>query len=120
MKKTIKDGKGRDINLCYDGDVTITAYYDGSEIGQFTYMRVEFPVGYGDWCEEVFELDGMNVYSEYQGAGIGTEMIIFGEEVFDGKTHYIKDTGSKEGNHYSSEGKLFIDSCDRKGIIKRL
>lgn len=116
MIKPIQDKKGRIIILEIDDYYKMTAMHDGNIVGEFDYRMYEVPKGYGDYTDEFFELCSMNIINNYQRAGIGTEMIRFGEEKLE-RVSYPKDDGSRHGNHLSSEGKYLIDSCIIKGII---
>ncbi|MEG2415900.1 MAG: hypothetical protein RR942_13885 [Romboutsia sp.] len=116
MQKKIKDKIGRDIILEIDDYYFMSATHNGCKIGEFDYHVYECDNGYANYTEEYFELTAMNIDCRYQKAGIGTEMIIFGEDVLK-RVSYPEDTGSRHGNHLSLEGKALIDSCIIKGII---
>ena len=85
------------------------------EVGQFSYELSDIPQKYGEDIQ-TYELWSMNVEPEHQGIGLGTKMIELGEECFE-VVSYPKETGTSEGNHLSSEGSAFLQSCIDKGII---
>ncbi len=115
LKINFKDNKARDINIIIDDD-NIEAYHSNHKIAEFHYWVTE---GYADNKYEttsVYELYSMNVDSSYQRSGIGTEIIKLGEKYYI-NVSYPHDTGDKNANHLSNEGKALIDSCIRKKII---
>lgn len=114
MQINFTDNKNRNIVIIVDED-NIKAYHSNHKIAEFDYNVTEYD-NYKYEVSTIYELWSMNVDVSYQMSGIGTEIIRLGEEQFD-NVNYPHDTGSKEGNHLSSEGGALISSCIRKGII---
>lgn len=110
-----KDNKARDIAITI-GDDDIKAYDSDHKIAEFHYWVTEEYVDNKYETTSIYELYSMNVDSAYQKSGIGTEIIKLGEEHYI-NVNYPHDTGDRNGNHLSNEGKALIDSCIHKGII---
>lgn len=108
---TFTDKKGRLIKI-RDNDQGLIAIHDEEVIGEFDYELITFSDDYTDY--EFYKLSSMNIKSDYQRAGIGTEMLKFGVELYE-VIQYPEDNTE---NYPTIEGAALLNAASSAGIIK--
>ena len=96
----IKDSKGREIHL-EENLLSVIAKFNGKKIGEFSFDSFA--------SESKPVLINCDIIQDFQRSGIGTEMIKFGEFLYD--DFLISD-------HLSGEGAAFLNYCKSIGIFK--
>lgn len=115
------DTENRKISILFD-DPNISAHYDGIKIGEFIFEYEEVNLGYGNYTDYHPKLYHMTVNSDFQKAGIGTEMIriAVAHHGYNFKRPNLNAIGGKNmecDEYYTLEGNALIRSCINKGII---
>ncbi|WJM05869.1 hypothetical protein [Paenibacillus sp. PK1-4R] len=108
---TFNDKKGRQIEI-KDNDKGLIAIHDEEVIGEFDYEHISFDDDYTSY--EFYKLNSMNIKSDYQRAGIGTEMLKLGVKLFE-KIQYPEDNTE---NYPTIEGAAFLNAASSAGIIR--
>ena len=111
MSIVFTDIKGRQIEITIEDDwpPKVIARHNGNAIGHLEFI---------DW-DGVPLLDAADVKTEYQKAGIGSQMlkelVEISDEIFVPNQAWSSSTG--HSTYLSSEGSALISSCLRKQII---
>jgi len=102
------DKKGREIKIGFNDSLdSIIACHDDSQVAVFRFQRTELSSKY-QYHDDQYMLDNANVNSNYQRAGIGTQMIIEAKKRL-GEITY--------SDHLSFEGAALLNSCVAQKII---
>lgn len=114
-----KDKQGRIIEIGLGDDNTVSAFNNGTKVGEISLDVSEIPVGYND--ETTLAIPHtMNVIEGYKRAGIGTQMIKCAKEKFD-TVMFASDPGTvedKDDYHYTDEGLAFKHYCEKIRLTK--
>lgn len=114
-----QDKAGRTIELIKDDFDCIKAMHDDKMVGQISFEVSRFDNYYGELVENAYP-DNAHVRSDYQKAGIATEMIKFATNFYT-SVIFAPDNGfgAKSGSiYYSEEGSALKFACERAAITK--